>query len=611
MPKSKNNVKKVVKPGKAMAKKHGEKKKTASVAIDVEKTSKSIRSHTRGDTDTKCHREMVREFMKSDLQVAGQYSAFPLFHFPLNPGMKTTFPWLFPQAPSYETFKFKRLSFEWVPACPTDTAGVVTMAVDFDPVDPAPSSIVGFANYQGAVRGDVWAPHICKANLHDSRNPGEYRFVRTELSAEAVQDIALYDLGNLFLSITGIDDDLGETRGLGALYVDYEIEFKTPQINEEFFENVFEGRKVWNEGSYFYQDTSDGMVHSLPVGTSEAPTDIEQAMLDGVVWGPNTAEYVRREDGDSFDGTPPTIPISPGSNTWPISFHEDVYTAVDCDPQQDETWTRGFQALADVSLEMEVGFRSADIFLIDTPNSKKKLNAKAPEVPAECLGYWMTEVAMFDEERRQMLQHATTDTHGSNGGGLPTSGGGYWVATLTSGEGVAVSDAHLDLKFTCPRGCWVVWHTITAEYSTGTSHTPLVTASTKVTPSGGEGNDDIPWWETALKCIPIVGGIIQAILSIVLLPASLQQEVRDNIYLTQKNLLALEKQGRYCSASVAVAHGVALKARPRSIRVLRFLEMMNPLSPNSRHAIHVDEVPVIRERSFAPSATTTTSCAKV
>ncbi len=151
--------------------------------------------------------------------------AFTLQSFPLNPGISTVFPWASKMAPLYEMYRFKRLSFKYAASQATSKIGVVIMSTDYDAAEPAPINKQQIMDYVGASRGQSWTDfeHRCKIG---SMNAYKKRYVRRG-SLSANQDIKTYDSGTFYLATVGQDN----TDQIGELYVSYEVEFFTPQLD--------------------------------------------------------------------------------------------------------------------------------------------------------------------------------------------------------------------------------------------------------------------------------------------------------------------------------------------------------------------------------------------
>nr|APG76598.1 hypothetical protein 2 [Wenzhou noda-like virus 1] len=177
----------------------------------------AIKATPRGFVVT--HREFIQDVTAADAN-------FRNTTFSVNPGLATTFPWLSAIAGRFESYLFRRLHFIYEPICPTTTPGAVMMAVDYDAVDAAPTSKVVLMAYRGAVRSAPWNITRFDATRGDLRKFGVQRFVRTG-STPANADLKTYDVGNLQLATQNTP---ATATTLGELYVEYEVEFFTPQI---------------------------------------------------------------------------------------------------------------------------------------------------------------------------------------------------------------------------------------------------------------------------------------------------------------------------------------------------------------------------------------------
>lgn len=142
----------------------------------------------------------------------------------INPGLLAMFPWLNNMATNYESYRFRMLNFRYSPACSTATNGYVYLTTEFDPSDPVPEYENQLAAYDGCVFGSVWSPHIYKCAQKNLHKRSSY-FVRSGSLANT-SDLPLYDTGYLVVATTGGPD----ANIIGKLWVDYEVEFSTPQL---------------------------------------------------------------------------------------------------------------------------------------------------------------------------------------------------------------------------------------------------------------------------------------------------------------------------------------------------------------------------------------------
>lgn len=176
-----------------------------------------------------------REYI-SEINTTGD--AFELQYFtPINPGSPTFGPWLARQATSYETYRFERLSFEFVPHLSMVTNGRVYMSADYDPVDPAPTSVVEMSRTVGATSGPIIKPLRFSPRPQDLHNRPKY-FVRSLVSGDTNQaygaaDLRSLDVGNFYIGTqhcTNSYTDSPITGAIGQLWVSYTVVLMQPQF---------------------------------------------------------------------------------------------------------------------------------------------------------------------------------------------------------------------------------------------------------------------------------------------------------------------------------------------------------------------------------------------
>lgn len=145
----------------------------------------------------------------------------------INPCNAALFPWLCGMAGQYETYKFKKLMFDYVSTCPTTTSGYVIIAIDYDPSDLAPTSKVEVMSYDGAVRANAWSN---TRNISSPENLSKYHryycSYETQRAATA-GSVRTSDVGTLNVIAQGQQN----VDNIGELYVEYEVDFFTPQLN--------------------------------------------------------------------------------------------------------------------------------------------------------------------------------------------------------------------------------------------------------------------------------------------------------------------------------------------------------------------------------------------
>lgn len=144
--------------------------------------------------------------------------------FAINPGIAATFPWLSSIANSWETYRFKRLRVCYYTRTGTNVPGSVIIAHDPDSSDAAPSTEQIMTTYD-VVREDAPWKDICLVlKTLDLREGQARKFVRSGALA-ANEDIKLYDSGNVYIGTVD-----GTAVSWGKLWVEYDVEFQTPQL---------------------------------------------------------------------------------------------------------------------------------------------------------------------------------------------------------------------------------------------------------------------------------------------------------------------------------------------------------------------------------------------
>lgn len=159
--------------------------------------------------------------------VAAVQSLFTTTVVEVNPGLALSFPWLSGVAHNYESYKFRKLVYRYVPSCPISTAGSISMAVDYDVDDYTPSMKSQLMSFQGAVSGPVWDSLEFHCDIRNLKKFSLDHYVRAGTITGT--DAKTYDVG--FLTIA--TDNMAATLSVGDFYVDYEVELITPQLQED------------------------------------------------------------------------------------------------------------------------------------------------------------------------------------------------------------------------------------------------------------------------------------------------------------------------------------------------------------------------------------------
>jgi len=258
---------------------------------------------------------------------------FDLKSLAMNPG-SDVFPWLSQEAQSWEHYRFKRLAFRYCPVVGTTTSGQIGMAPDFNPNESDAPDFITLMSAMGATRGQVFLEQECvidASTANETLTP--WRLVRHR--NEVVVDTTTYDVGTFQYAT-----HLGSNSLVGSLYVDYIVQFRTPQVQRPIVAsaNKLVGNRFTAAGPIIPAGTSgpvsltdfpintliealvgDQTTYSLPAGTYDLgyiiPIDssaisgsegVESIHLDVQVDGNTVGENVvsRQYDLTSLDWFP-------------------------------------------------------------------------------------------------------------------------------------------------------------------------------------------------------------------------------------------------------------------------------------------------------------------
>jgi len=142
----------------------------------------------------------------------------------LNPGVAASFPWLANEAAGYESYKFNRLRFVWIPSIGSAVAGNVVMGPDYDAADVAPTGETALSSYKDTNEERIWCPLTVECDPKYMGGGTARKYVRLG-NLGANQDIKTYDSGNLYLATS--DDAAAQS---GKLWVEYDVSLFNPQV---------------------------------------------------------------------------------------------------------------------------------------------------------------------------------------------------------------------------------------------------------------------------------------------------------------------------------------------------------------------------------------------
>jgi hypothetical protein len=163
------------------------------------------------------------EFFSSIVSTAVA-NTFQVASYPCNPGVASIFPWLSKIAQRYETYRFRRLAFDYHTRSATTQPGTVGMVFDFDAQDPAPASQMEALSYHDKSADSPWKDQCLELQLASGdRLPS--RYTRAGLPATPY-DIKTLDVGRLHVFVDGC----AASTNFGLLEVNYDVDLFTPQV---------------------------------------------------------------------------------------------------------------------------------------------------------------------------------------------------------------------------------------------------------------------------------------------------------------------------------------------------------------------------------------------
>lgn len=196
----------------------------------------------------------------------------------LNPGVASTFPYLSTIAPSFEQYRFHRLSFEYIPRVPATAMGNVMLIPEYDPSDPPPGDEVSAASATGSAQFPVWTSGTVRFDPKSMDVPAPRKFVRT--SPLVLGDLKTHDVGQLFVLTSAVSPIISGPQGV--LWVDYDVELFAPQTTSSALSQRVQVGSQWTNSSnitvaaaaadtFIYPNNLTGG-HLLPIRTSPTAT---------------------------------------------------------------------------------------------------------------------------------------------------------------------------------------------------------------------------------------------------------------------------------------------------------------------------------------------------
>jgi len=168
-------------------------------------------------------------------------TTFTLQSFNINPGLRTTFPWLSSVAQSFEQyriqgmiFEFKSLASDAVLSTSTSSAlGSVIMATQYDALDTAFTSKFNMENYQFACSSKPSISFIHPIECARNQTSISELYIR---NGAVSGDLRLYDLGVFNIATVGMQASSGVC---GELWLTYEVQLFKPKLIEDLGLEVY------------------------------------------------------------------------------------------------------------------------------------------------------------------------------------------------------------------------------------------------------------------------------------------------------------------------------------------------------------------------------------
>lgn len=225
------------------------------------------------------HREFIRD-------INGTVN-FTLQSFPINPGMRATFPWLSNVAKNYDQYRFRGVLFEFKTTSgtavgSTNTAlGTVIMATDYNAEEGLFPSKQSMEASQFACSSVPSMSLIHPIECAVTQTVLPLNYVRSE-PPSSTEDLRLYDLGNFQIATTGMQS--GVTT-IGELWVSYDVELYKP---------VIETTTLFHY-AHVVEDAKGTATAAAPLGSAGRYISgtVEVSPITGAAFGlPNIGTYI-------------------------------------------------------------------------------------------------------------------------------------------------------------------------------------------------------------------------------------------------------------------------------------------------------------------------------
>lgn len=150
-------------------------------------------------------------------------NGFNLIAFPVNAGLKSTFPFLSSIASNYVSYDFINLSFGFVSRSNYTQNGLVMFQAEFDPSKGPPENRIEFLNRQGS-ETQVFKSLVLNLKQKDMKKEKSHYIRIGKLTTS--QDIKLYDTAMVYFAYEGTPS----TSVIGDIVVKYSVRLLTPYL---------------------------------------------------------------------------------------------------------------------------------------------------------------------------------------------------------------------------------------------------------------------------------------------------------------------------------------------------------------------------------------------
>jgi len=154
------------------------------------------------------------------------YGGFKAVRVPINPGLPS-FPWLSGQSQGWEKYRFRSLSFSYVPIyATTASAGSVFLGIDYDPTDAAPNTLAALSSFESLKSSRMWDSCSLQGQVRKMFDGVQAKRIRCGPTAESRE---LFDPCSLIVATDGTP--VTAAGSYGQIWIKYVIELISPQTS--------------------------------------------------------------------------------------------------------------------------------------------------------------------------------------------------------------------------------------------------------------------------------------------------------------------------------------------------------------------------------------------